>query len=261
MTPTTIDLLIDNGTVFTLDPQRRILENASVAVNGDRIVAVGDAADLRARYQPRQVLDARRKAVLPGLIDSHAHAGHGMLRTMGTGAGPGAWMQAAAKIYTAASDEHFWHAEAALASLEKLKAGVTTGVSLFGGGDSIMRVDDPKYARAHGDAIEAAGTRAVLAVGPSRPPAPRTYTDWAAQPPTEHEIDAETMMAVCDQIVRENHGRASGRLQMAVNLAVFAPMHEPAHEALRSQFERQAADGVALARRSYLCLTQDGRRA
>ena len=261
MTPTTIDLLIDNGTVFTLNAQRRILENASVAVNGDRIVAVGDAADLRARYQPRQVLDARRKAVLPGLIDSHAHAGHGMLRTMGAGAGPGAWMQAAAKIYTAASDEHFWHAEAALASLEKLKAGVTTGVSLFGGGDSIMRVDDPKYARAHGDAIEAAGTRAVLAVGPSRPPAPRTYTDWAAQPPAEHEIDAETMMAVCEQIVQENHGRASGRLQMAVNLAVFAPMHEPAHEALRSQFERQAADGVALARRYDLGLTQDGHRA
>lgn len=124
-----------------------------------------------------------------------------------------------------------------------------------------MRVDDPKYARAHGDAIEAAGTRAVLAVGPSRPPAPRTYTDWAAQPPAEHEIDAETMMAVCDQIVRENHGRASGRLQMAVNLAVFAPMHEPAHEALRSQFERQAADGVALARRYDLGLTQDGHRA
>ncbi len=259
-TPISVDLLIDNGTVFTLDPQRRILDNASIAVSGNRIVAVGDAAALRERYRPRQVLNAHRKAVLPGLIDSHAHAGHGMLRTMGTGGSPDAWMQAAAQVYTAASDEQFWYAEAALAALEKLKAGVTTGVSLFGGGDSIMRVDNPKYARAHCDAIEAAGTRAVLAVGPSRPPAPRRYTDWVGEAPVESEIDAETMMAVCEQIVRDNHGRAAGRLQMAVNLAVFAPMHEKPHEALRAQFERQAADGVALARRHGLGLTQDGHR-
>ena len=78
----------------------------------------------------------------------------------------------------------------------------------------------------------------MLAVGPSRPPAPRRYTDWAAQPPRDSEIDAETMMAVCEQIVRDNHGRADGRLQIAVNLAVFAPMHEAGHEALRAQFER-----------------------
>ena len=119
MNPTPIDLLIENGTVFTLDPQRRVLDNASVAVDGDRIVAVGDAAEMRARYAPRQTINAHRKAVLPGLIDSHAHAGHGMLRTMGTGGDAGAWMKAAAQVYTEASDEHFWHAEAALASLEK----------------------------------------------------------------------------------------------------------------------------------------------
>lgn len=257
-TPT--DLLIENGTVITLDPQRRVLEHHSVAVAGDRIVAIGPADELRARYQPKQVIDAHRKAVLPGLIDSHAHAGHGMLRTMGTGGSASAWMDAAAQVYTSASDEHFWGAEAGLAALEKIKAGVTTGVSLFGGGDSIMRVDDPRYARAHCDAIERAGTRSVLAVGPSRPPAPRRYVDWSTEPPTEREIDAETMMAVCEQIVRDNHGRADGRVQIAVNLPVFAPMHEDAHQGLRAQFERQAADGAALAQRHGLGLTQDGHR-
>ncbi|UUZ70280.1 amidohydrolase family protein [Polaromonas sp. P2-4] len=99
--------------------------------------------------------------MLPGLIDSHAHAGHGMLRTMGAG-DPNAWMDACAVIYTSASDEQFWHAESAMTSLERLKAGVTTGVSLFGGGDSIMRVDDPKYAKAHCDAVARAGTRSVV---------------------------------------------------------------------------------------------------
>ena len=256
-----IDLLIEQGTVVTVDAERRVLDDGAVAVRGDRIVAVGATAELRSRYAPRETIDARRMAVLPGLIDSHAHAGHALLKTIGTGHGGGAWMEAAGAIYPGATDEHFWHAESALASLERLKAGVTTGVSLLGGGDSIMRVDDPAFARAHCDAVERAGTRSVVAVGPSRPPLPRRYTRWHDGRNQSREVGAEEMFAVCDQIVREQHGRAGGRLQVAVNLAVFAPMHEEPHVALRAEFERQARDGLALAQRHGLGLTQDGHRA
>lgn len=261
MSMQTIDLLVDDGIVITVDGERRVIEHGSVAVEGDRIVAVGPAAELRARYEAREVIDARRKAVLPGLIDSHAHAGHALLKTIGTGMGGGAWMEAAGAIYTGATDEEFWRAESALASLERLKAGVTTGVSLLGGGDSIMRVDDPRYARAHVDAVERAGTRSVVAVGPSRPPAPRAYVDWNGAAPAERDIDAATMRAVCEQIVQDNHGRADGRVRMAVNLSVFAPMHEADHEGRRAEFEQQARDGLALAERHGLGMTQDGHRA
>jgi 5-methylthioadenosine/S-adenosylhomocysteine deaminase len=256
-----IDLLIDNGTVITVDGDRRVIEGGSVAVRGDRIVAVGTSAELRARYDAKQVIDARRKAVLPGLIDSHAHAGHALLKTIATGHPNASWMDAAGAIYQGASDEHFWGAESALASLERLKAGVTTGVSLLGGGDSIMRVDDPRYARAHVDAVERAGTRSVVAVGPARPPAPRAYTDWNGVAPSTREIDAATMRAVCEQIVRDNHGRADGRVHVAINLPVFAPMHEEAHVGQRAEFERQAKDALALTERHGLGLTADGHRA
>ena len=85
--------------------------------------------------------------------------------------GGDAWSAAAETIYTRASDEAFWETESHLAALERLKAGVTTGVSLLGGGNSIMRVDDPVYARRHCDAVVRTGTRSIVAVGPSRPPA------------------------------------------------------------------------------------------
>ncbi|MGH8803296.1 MAG: amidohydrolase family protein, partial [Polaromonas sp.] len=85
-----IDLLIEHGTVITVDAQRRVIEDGAVAVKADRIVAVGTSTELRARYQAAKTINAHRKAVLPGLIDSHAHAGHGMLRTMGAG-DPNAW--------------------------------------------------------------------------------------------------------------------------------------------------------------------------
>lgn len=255
----TIDLLIENGTVITVDAQRRVLEDGAVAVQADRIVAVGTSAELRARYQARKTLNAHRKAVLPGLIDCHAHAGHGMLRTLGAG-DPQAWMDACALIYTSASDEQFWGAESAMSTLERLKAGVTTGVSLFGGGDSIMRVDDPKYARAHCDAVARAGTRSVVAVGPSRPGAPTRYVDWSTRPQSAREIDATTMLEVCQRIIDENHGRADGRVSIAVTLPVFAPMHEADHEGLRAVFERQARDYFGLASARGLTFTQDGHR-
>jgi cytosine/adenosine deaminase-related metal-dependent hydrolase len=254
-----IDILIENGTVITVDAERRVIEGGAVAVRADRIVAVGTTAELRSRYRAAKTINAHRKAVLPGLIDSHAHAGHGMLRTMGASE-PGAWMNACAVIYTAASDEQFWRAESAMTSLERLKAGVTTGVSLFGGGDSIMRVDDPKYARAHCDAVERAGTRSVVAVGPSRPSAPTRYVDWSTEPPVSRDIDAATMLDVCKSVIEENHGRAQGRLSIAVTLPVFAPMHEPDHASVRDVFHKQASDYFGLAAERGLIFTQDGHR-
>ncbi len=256
----TVDLLIERGTVITLDAQRRVIEDGAVAVRGTDIVAIGQTADLRKRYTAARTLDAHRKAVMPGLIDSHAHAGHGMLRTMGAGS-TDAWMEACGVIYTGASDTHFWQAEAALASLERLKAGVTTGVSLFGGGDSVMRVDDPKYARAHCDAIERAGTRTVLAVGPTRPGGPSVYTDHDASPARRSQVDAATMLAVCRQIIDDNHGRADGRLQVAITLPVFAPMHKTEHVALEAQYRQQAQDYFPLVVQRKLTFTQDGHQA
>src|SRR3546814_18632500 len=59
------------------------------------------------------------------------------------------WYQACETVYTVASTEAFWRAEAELAALERLTFGVTTGVSLLGGGDTILRTDDPRYGDAH----------------------------------------------------------------------------------------------------------------
>jgi cytosine/adenosine deaminase-related metal-dependent hydrolase len=254
-----VDFVIEHGTVITIDPTRRVIDDGAVAVRGDRIVAVGDTEALRQQFTAAKTINAYRKAVLPGLIDCHAHAGHGMLRTMGAG-DPDAWMRACGTIYTTASDEGFWRAESALASLERLKAGTTTGVSLLGGGDSIMRVDDPKYARAHCDAVERAGTRSIVAVGPSRPPEPRRYVDWSTMPPKSTDVDGKRMLDVCGQIVADNHRRAQERVRVAVVLPVFAPMHEPDHESLRETFVRQARDYKDLADRHGLTLTQDGHR-
>lgn len=70
----TVDLLISGGAVVTMNGDRRIFENGFVAVRGERVVDVGDAAALKAKnYRARQTIDARGKVVLPGLVNAHTH--------------------------------------------------------------------------------------------------------------------------------------------------------------------------------------------
>ena len=87
-----IDLLLTGGTVVTIDPERRIVEDGAVAIEGGRIVEVGQAEDLGQRYQARETIDCRGKAVLPGLIDAHGHGGHSLIKTIGADT-PSLWMR------------------------------------------------------------------------------------------------------------------------------------------------------------------------
>lgn len=69
-----VDLLITGGAVVTMDGERKVFENGYVAVRGERIADVGDAAQLKSmNYRPRQTVNARGKVVLPGLINTHTH--------------------------------------------------------------------------------------------------------------------------------------------------------------------------------------------
>ena len=70
------DLLITGGTVITMDSARRVIDDGAVAITGNRIVAVGTTREVTAAYSARETIDARRKIVMPGLIDGHGHAGH-----------------------------------------------------------------------------------------------------------------------------------------------------------------------------------------
>ncbi len=51
-----------------------IIEDGAVLIHGDRIIATGTSADLRAAYPDEPLLDAGGCVVLPGFVDPHTHA-------------------------------------------------------------------------------------------------------------------------------------------------------------------------------------------
>ena len=77
-----VDLFIRNAEwLITVDSGRRIFRDGAVAIQGDRIVAIGKTKDLEAQYSSaRRVIDARNRVVLPGLIDCHIHTSFQLAR-------------------------------------------------------------------------------------------------------------------------------------------------------------------------------------
>jgi 5-methylthioadenosine/S-adenosylhomocysteine deaminase len=67
------DLVIENVTIVTMNPQREILPHASIAVSGDQIIAVGGMEDIGAQYPHFERIDGQGQVVLPGMINCHTH--------------------------------------------------------------------------------------------------------------------------------------------------------------------------------------------
>jgi len=72
-----ISLLLYNGKVFTADENHSIAE--AVAVDGEKIIAVGTSKDLKAKYQAAKEIDLQSRLVTPGFNDAHVHFLRGAL--------------------------------------------------------------------------------------------------------------------------------------------------------------------------------------
>ncbi|MGI9327557.1 MAG: amidohydrolase [Pseudomonadales bacterium] len=64
-----VDILYFNGTIITADAKFSVAN--SLAVTGERIVAVGD--DQTRALRPKQTVDLQGATMLPGFIDTHTH--------------------------------------------------------------------------------------------------------------------------------------------------------------------------------------------
>ena len=66
-----VSLVLTNGKVFTADARGTLAE--AVAVDGDRIVAVGSSQRIKSLYDAERTIDLRGRLVTPGFNDAHIH--------------------------------------------------------------------------------------------------------------------------------------------------------------------------------------------
>lgn len=128
--PQPCDLIVSGDLVLTLDDQGHVLRNGALAVSDGRIVDIGPAAALEARWSAATHVDGKGRLVIPGLVNVHNHTPlmitRGMIEDIGF-----------APMYTPGIPQGHWldaddaYALSSLGMYELLRAGCTTVVDYY----------------------------------------------------------------------------------------------------------------------------------
>ncbi len=121
-----VDLVIAGiDWLITVDPARRIVRDAAIAIKDGKFVAIGKTGDIAKAYSASRRVDGRHTVATPGLIDCHLHASFQLSRGLADEANAQSFLFDRMYPYEAALDGDDVRVAATLAGAELLKHGVT----------------------------------------------------------------------------------------------------------------------------------------
>jgi 5-methylthioadenosine/S-adenosylhomocysteine deaminase len=148
---TRVDLLVLHGTLVTMDQQRRVIADGGVAIQGGRIVALGESRDLLRRYTASERVDANGKLIIPGLINGHTHIPMTLFRGLADDLDLQDWLT-----------KYIFPAEAKNVSEEFVRVGTRLGLAEMIRGGTTTYCDMYYFEDAVADETAKAGVRGVL---------------------------------------------------------------------------------------------------
>jgi 5-methylthioadenosine/S-adenosylhomocysteine deaminase len=125
---TAFDLLIQNGTVLTMDRNNTVIENGCVCVREDRITHVGKRQE---ETHALTTIDARGGLILPGLVNGHTHAAMTLFRGLADDLPLMQWLNNYIFKVEAKMDEDFVYVGTLLACAEMILSGTTTFCDMY----------------------------------------------------------------------------------------------------------------------------------
>ncbi len=123
----TVDLLLFNAHILTMNEDLRQFESGAIAIRGDSIVAVGPESHIRREYHAAEQVDCGGKVLLPGLINAHTHVPMTLLRGLADDLRLDVWLMG----YMMPVERQFVSPEfvrlgTSIACAELIRSGVTT---------------------------------------------------------------------------------------------------------------------------------------
>lgn len=159
--PDSTVLLVRNARILTQDARRTVIENGALAIAGGKIIAVGPTDELAERFPSAAAWDARRRLVLPGLINTHNHLFQTFMRGLGKDLPFMDWIAKSVRRLMPLLDDEAVYLAAIVGCLEAVRTGTTTIV------DFMYAMVKTEFADAVIRAIDDIGMRGVLARGVS----------------------------------------------------------------------------------------------
>ncbi len=204
-------LLIKNGLLLTLDPERRVIQNGSIVYQEDKIVAVGKTIDLEKNFNTDEVIDASRKIIMPGLVNAHTHFHPTVIRGLSDDR---------VRSSGAITPKYFWdidieqqfdkdtcYTAGMLAAVEMLRSGITS-------------TQNSHYTNFHLDSIDGIA-QSVIDSG-MRVALGRGCWDVPGLAPEELIEDVDTAVRESEKVITKWHGAADGRIIIRVEALTLA---------------------------------------
>lgn len=123
------DVLVLNGTVVTMDAQRRILKDHGIAVKDGRIAEILPSGELAGKYTAEKTIDAGGKFVYPGFINTHNHLFQMLLKGLGKDQGLIRWLDDCIIANYRHIDKENIYWAALVGCIDQIRTGVTTWTS------------------------------------------------------------------------------------------------------------------------------------
>jgi 5-methylthioadenosine/S-adenosylhomocysteine deaminase len=146
-----VELLVLGGTLVSMDKQRRVIQDAGVAVAGGRIVAVGTRREIASQFSAAQTVEANGKLIVPGLINGHTHIPMTLFRGLADDLDLQEWLT-----------KYIFPAEAKNVSEEFVRVGTRLGLAEMIRGGTTTYCDMYYFEDAIADETAKAGVRGVL---------------------------------------------------------------------------------------------------
>jgi 5-methylthioadenosine/S-adenosylhomocysteine deaminase len=205
--------LIENGVVVTVDGENTVLPEGAVLIEGDHIVAVGDASDLRDGRRIDRSVDASGKAVLPGFVNLHLHSG--FIRGLAEDMPVFEWLNEHVDPTHEALEREEARAAYELCYAEMARAGITCALDMY------------RFMEEAADVAAEYGLRVTLA------------------PYVADEYDYFETIEANRRLVESRHGDANGRVRVWFGLEHLTYCTEEAYHRV-AEYAEEYGDGVGI---------------
>jgi len=185
--------LIRDGYVVTMDRERRVFERADVLVEDRHIAGVGRIP--RARMSPgAEVVDARGKIVLPGLVNTHVHLSQQLARGIADDVDLLTWLH-----------DRIWPFESALTPEDSYVSSLACCAELIRSGVTAFAEAGGQHVDGMARAVGESGLRAVLV---------QSTMDTGQGLPAEWVKSTDACLERQEALFSRLHGSAGGRIRV-----------------------------------------------
>jgi len=128
----TVDMLLVNAIVVTMNANGDIFSPGALAISGDHIAAAGAQHAILTEYQAAQVIDCHGRTIIPGLINAHTHVPMTLLRALADDLRLDVWLMGyMMPVEREFVSPDFCRLGALVACAEMIRSGVTCFADMY----------------------------------------------------------------------------------------------------------------------------------